>query len=53
VIANARPALAIYIEHLLGMPKLCAYSHNPGPGSTLRLSYTAGGWILELFALEA
>ena len=53
VIANAHPALDTYIEHLLEMPELCPYSHNPGPGSTLRLSYTAGAWILELFALEA
>jgi len=53
VIANARPALDTHIEHLLERPELCPYSHNPGPGSTLRLSYTAGGWILELFALEA
>jgi len=53
VIAGDRPALDPHIDHLLKMPELCPYSHNSGPGSTLRLSYMAGAWILELFALEA
>lgn len=53
VIANPNPDLGTWQEHLLDLPELCPYSHNPAPGSTLSIAYTAGGWFLELFALEA
>ncbi|GGJ85837.1 hypothetical protein [Deinococcus aquiradiocola] len=53
VIANPYPQLRTWQEHLLDVPELCPYSHNPGPGSTLSITYTAGAWFLELFALDA
>ena len=53
VIANPHPELQTWQEHLLELPELCPHTHNPGPGSTLGIVYTAGPWFLELYALEA
>ena len=53
VIANPHQELDTWQEQVLELPELCPHSHNPGPGSALSITYTAGPWFLELFALEA
>ena len=51
-IANARPSLDTWVEHVLELPELCPATRNPRPGSTLTLKYRAGERLLELFSLD-
>lgn len=52
-IANPDPAMRTRQEHVIDLPELCPASHNPGPGSFLRIRYRSRGRFLEVFSLHA
>jgi hypothetical protein len=47
------PAVPMWIENRLLLPRCCPVSKNPQPGSTLRLRYRARGRVLEVYSLKA
>jgi len=51
-IDNPNPHLTTEQTHCLQLPQLCPASKNPGPGSTLRISYVGKQRFLEVFSLS-
>lgn len=51
-INNPNPSMNTWQEHLITLPELCPASKNPGPGSTLLISYSAHQLFLEVFSLK-
>lgn len=52
-IANPHPAMRTWQHHELVLPELCPASHNPGPGSWLKIGYRSQTRFLEVFSLGA
>ena len=47
------PAVPLWVENRLSLPRCCPVSKNPQPGSTLTLRYLARGRVLEVYSLKA
>ncbi|MFC0179663.1 hypothetical protein [Thorsellia kenyensis] len=51
-ITNPHPEISMIQTHIVDLPILCPKSQNPMQGSTLKITYDAKSYLLELFALD-
>ena len=49
---NERRQVEMRLKHTVPLPSCCPVSKNPGPGSTLTVSYHAKTSVLEVYSLQ-
>jgi len=52
MIRTCDPTVPAFVSHLVPIPECCPVSHNPKPGSTIRVSYRPASIVVPVEALE-